>query len=125
MIVGSGIDFIGIARVERELVREPWAPDQGIFTSSEINFCNISRKPALLYAACFAAKEATLKALGIEVRTVACFREIEVLPDRKGNCALRLRGQAQAVSEQLGVHRVSVAVTMNKRLSGAMVVLES
>jgi len=125
VIVGSGIDFIDIGRVERELARKPWAPEQGIFTSSEIDFCNLSKKSALLYAACFAAKEAALKALGIEVQTLACFREVEVLPDLKGNCALRLRGQAQAVSEQLGVHRVSVAVTMNKRLSGAMVVLES
>lgn len=125
MIVGSGIDFIESSRVERELAREHWAPEHGIFTSSEIDFCNVSRKSALLYAACFAAKEATLKALGIEVTTLACFRDVEVIPDPKGNCVLRLHRQAQVVSEQLGVHRVSVAVTMNKRLSGAMVVLES
>jgi holo-[acyl-carrier protein] synthase len=125
VIIGSGIDFIDSSRLIRELAREPWAPEHGIFTSSEIEFCNVSKKSALLYAACFAAKEAALKALGIEAGTLACFREVEVLPDAKGNCAMRLYGQAQAISKQLGVHRVSVAVTMSKRLSGAAVVLES
>ena len=61
MIVGLGIDLLENNRVERELARGDWLLNEGIFTREEIKDCSGSRKPALRYAACFAAKEATLK----------------------------------------------------------------
>ena len=125
MIIGSGIDVVENCRVERELSRASWKPEQGIFSSGEIYFCNHSKKPALLYATCFAAKEAALKALGIETTTLSHFRDVEVVPDQEGHLELRLHGHSQSVSERLGVHRALLSVTTNARLSGAIVVLES
>jgi holo-[acyl-carrier protein] synthase len=125
VIVGLGIDFIDSGRVERELARCPWTPQDGIFTASEIDFCNSKRKSALLYASCFVAKEATLKALGLEVTNLSLFRDVELLRGPEGKAVLRLHGQARSVSQKQGVRRLSVAVTTTARLSGAVVVLES
>ena len=112
-------------RVERELSRAEWEPEQGVFSSGEIHFCTHSKKPALLFATFFAVKEATLKALGIENTNLSHFHDVEVLPNEQGNLTVRLCGQSQLLSQRLGVHRASVAVTTNARLSGAIVVLES
>lgn len=125
MIIGSGIDVVENCRVERELSREEWQPEQGVFRSGEICFCTHSKRPALLFATIFAAKEAALKALGVECTNLSCFRDVELVPDRDGTLKLKLHGHTRLLSERLGVHRASVAVTTNARLSGAIVVLES
>jgi len=125
VIVGSGIDVIENARVERELSRASWEAKHGIFTADEIQRFKSSKKPALLFAACFAAKEATLKALGMAVSNVAHFRDIEALPDAKGKWSLSLHGHSLSISEELGVLHASIAVTTSKKLSVAMVVLEA
>ncbi len=125
MIIGSGIDIIENYRIKRELLQAEWKPDEGVFTSGEIQFCNRSKKPALLFATLFAAKEAALKALGVECTNLSYFRDVELGPGKDGNLELKLHGHSRLVSERLGVHRASVAVTSNPRLSGAIVVLES
>lgn len=125
MIIGSGIDVIDNGRLERELTRQPWSSDDGVFTRDEINFCNSGKNTALLYAACFAAKEATLKALGIQVTDIRPFCDVELLPDPTGNLVLKLHGSTRSFAGRLGVRHLSVAVTSTERLSGAVVILES
>ena len=121
MIVGLGIDLVANSRVERELARDEWLLGDGIFTSREISRCN--RRPALCYAACFAAKEATLKALGVEVADLGMMREVEVeLGDR---CAIVLHDRMKSESEQLGVRHIRLSIAPSKRQTGAMVILES
>jgi holo-[acyl-carrier protein] synthase len=125
VIVGSGVDIIETGRLERELAHAPWQAMHGIFTTDEIHCFNISKKPALLFAGCFAAKEATLKALGMAVSNLAHFRDIEVLPDPDGNWNLSLHGYTLSISHKLGALHASVAVTTSTKLSVAMVVLEA
>ncbi len=125
MIIGSGIDVVENRKVERELSRARWEPEQGVFSSGEIHFCNHSKRPTLLFATCFAVKEAALKALGIECTNLSYFRDVEIVQDKHDNLHLVLHGHCRSVSERLCVNRASVAVTTNARLSGAIVVLES
>ncbi len=125
MIIGSGIDVVENSRVQRELSRAEWKPEQGIFRSSEIHFCTHSKRPALQFATLFAVKEATLKALGLETTNLSHFQDVEVLPGKQGKLTIRLYRQSRTLSQRLGVHRASVAVTTKARLSGAIVVLES
>jgi len=125
VIVGSGIDVVETGRVERELAGIPWQPKHGIFTTDEIHCFNSSKRPALLFAGCFAAKEATLKALGIAVTNLVNFSDIEALPDTEGNWSLSLHGHSLSIFQKLGVQRAFVAVTTSRNLSGAMVVLEA
>ena len=123
MIVGLGIDLVANSRVERELARDEWLQGDGIFTSLEISRCSRNRRPALCYAACFAAKEAALKALGVEVADLGMMREVEVeLGDR---CGIVLHDRMKSESEQLGVRHIRLSIAPSKRQTGAMVILES
>ena len=123
MIIGLGIDLVANSRVQQEFAREEFLLGDGIFTSQEISRCSRNRRPALCYAACFAAKEATLKALGVEVADLSMMREVEVeLGDR---CAITLHDRMKSESEHLGVRHIRLSIAPSKRQTGAMVILES
>ncbi len=122
MIVGIGIDLVEHRRVEQELARGEWRQGDGVFRPEEIRCCNSTRRPALRFAACFAAKEATLKALGVPARDLADFRDVEVGLET-GSIALHSRLKNQ--SEQLGVRHIRLSTTVGRDLTGAMVILES
>lgn len=125
MIVGLGIDLVENSRVTHELARGEWRQENGIFTSEEITCCGTGKNPALRYAACFAAKEATLKALGVGVSDLAIFREVEIGLDNNGEYAVVLHDRLKSESEQLGVRHIKVSIAAAVKQTGAMVILES
>lgn len=125
MIIGLGVDLVENGRVTRELARDDWRPENGVFTRAEIERCRTGKNPALRYAACFAAKEATLKALGVGVGDWAMFREVEIALDHNGEYAVVLHDRLQSKSEHLGVRHITVSITAAAKQTGAMVILES
>ena len=125
MILGLGIDLLENRRVERELSRGEWLPHDGIFTPEEISYCNSARRPALRYAACFAAKEATLKALGVRVSDLGMFREVEVKLGMDSGCKIVLHDRLKAESKQLGVQHIQLSITHSANQTGAVVILEA
>ena len=125
MIVGLGVDLLENIRVAQELARGDWRQENGVFTSEEIKRCSTGKNPALRYAACFAAKEATLKALGIGVSDLAMFREVEIALDENGEYAVVLHNRLKSESEQLGVRHIRVSVAAAAKQTGGMVILES
>jgi len=125
MIVGLGIDLIDTDRIARELAREEWAAANGIFTTAELGYCRAARKPERLLAACFAAKEATLKALGTDVADLGIFREVEISFDGEDRRAVLLHKRAGAMARQLGARSVSLSLAVRAKSAVAMVILES
>ena len=125
MIVGLGIDLVENRRVEQEVARGDWLAGDGIFTSEEINYCRRAKKPGLRFAACFAAKEATLKALGVAPDDLGFFREAEVRAGRDGRCGIVLHRRLGAQGERLGVRQIRLAMASSTKLTGAMVILEA
>ncbi len=124
MILGFGIDLLDTRRVEQELRRGAWQPGEGVFTPREIQQCNSARDPARRYAACFAAKEAVLKALGARPGSLASFREVEVERGRDRRYTVTLHDRLRRDSEQLGVRRIWLSVAQQAAQTAAMVVLE-
>jgi holo-[acyl-carrier protein] synthase len=124
VIVGLGIDFLEISRVERELARGEWRQGDGIFTPGEIQYCSAASAPGPCFAVCFAAKEATMKALGVPVGDLALFREVEVGRDRDRGYRVVLRDRLKAESEKLGVSSIKLTVTQSATQAGAVVILE-
>ena len=124
MILGIGTDVIEHLRVQQELAGNLWT-DDGIFTRQEVARCRVSRKYVARYAACFAAKEASLKALGLEVGDLGMFREVELGEDDEGGHTVMFHGRVKTRSELLGVRRIRVSIAVARKLTGAMVVLES
>ena len=125
MIIGLGVDLVENSRVTQELAQGDWRPENGVFTSGEIKRCSSGNNPALCYAACFAAKEATLKALGVGVSDWATFREVEIGRDNNGEYAVVLHDRLKSESQQLGVRHIRVSIAAAAEQTGAMVILES
>lgn len=114
----TGIDIIELDRVAKVLARHGDRFLARVFTEREVAHCR-GRVPEL--AARFAAKEATMKALGTGVRGVS-WRDIEVLPNRRGKPLLLLHGTAAARAAQIGFVDYDVTMTHARDHAAAIVV---
>ncbi|MFN8583952.1 MAG: holo-ACP synthase [Dehalococcoidia bacterium] len=113
-----GVDMIETDRVRRVLERHPERFLARVFTPEEVAFCR-GRVPEL--AARFAAKEAVMKALGTGARSVG-WREIEVLPDRRGKPLLYLYGGAAERAAAIGLEAIDVSLSHLESFAIAVVV---
>jgi holo-[acyl-carrier protein] synthase len=113
-----GIDLIEIDRVRAVLEKHPERFIRRVYTPAEAAFCR-GRVPEL--AARFAAKEAVMKALGTGARSVA-WRDIEVLPDRRGKPVVYLYGGARRRAEHIGLHAIDISLTHLASFAMAVVV---
>jgi len=115
---GHGIDMVEIERVERVLQR--WGPRflNRVYTDAEVRFC---RGRVRELAARFAGKEAVMKALGTGARGV-CWREIEILPNRRGAPLVYLCGRARARAEELGLDGLAISMSHSRLYALASVV---
>jgi holo-[acyl-carrier protein] synthase len=124
VIIASGIDFVENRRFRKALACGDWRFCDGIFSQSEIVYCQSGNHPALRYAACFAAKEAALKALGVTGGDLGLFREVELKAPR-GRQKLVLRSRLKWEAAQLGVRHIQLAITQNSLHTTALVILET
>lgn len=113
-----GIDLIEIERVAAVLAKHPERFIQRVFTSAEAAFCR-GRVPEL--AARFSAKEAVMKALGTGARSVA-WRDIEILPDRRGKPVVYLYGGARRRADAIGLDAIDISLTHLASFAMAVVV---
>ncbi len=113
-----GIDMIEIERVRAVLARHPERFLRRVYTPAEVAFCR-GRVPEL--AARFAAKEALMKALGTGARSVA-WRDIEVLPDRRGKPLVYLHGNAAKRAERIGLSAIDISLSHLESFAIAAVV---
>ena len=117
----TGVDIIEIPRVQRVLAGYGRRFLERIFTEGEIAYCR-GRAPNL--AARFAAKEATMKALGTGTRGVS-WKDIEVLRRESGEPHIRLSGRAEACAQRLGVVEISLSLSHCQEYAVAFVVTHS
>ena len=113
-----GIDMIEIDRVAKVLARHPRRFIERVYTPEEAAFCR-GRVPEL--AGRFAAKEAVMKALGTGARSVA-WRDVEVLPDRRGKPLVYLYGGAATRAETIGLEAIDVSLSHLESFALAAVV---
>jgi holo-[acyl-carrier protein] synthase len=119
MIVGVGVDVLGIERLGAALARRPRLADR-CFTEAEAAYCRSRADPPQHFAARFAAKEAVGKALGIGMTR---WREVEVVRGR-GAPGVRLTGRYAARARSLGVERVHLSLTHGAGVAVAVAVAE-
>lgn len=116
--VEVGIDVIEIDRVGHVLRRHGKRFLQRVYTERERERYG-TRVQEL--AARFAAKEATMKALGTGVRGVR-WRDIEVLPNRSGKPILILHETALRRANLLGLTHFTVSLTHSRGDAMAIVI---
>ncbi len=110
-IVGLGVDICEIARMERALDRHPTMRAR-VFTPEEIAYCDSKARPAESYAGRFAAREATIKALG--GYRGKRWQDISVTRHPSGAPIVALEGHAAGRAEMLGISRVLITFTHEK-----------
>src|SRR5256885_9570596 len=101
-----GIDMIEIERVTKVLEKYPERFLRRVFTPEEVAYC---RGRVQELAARFAAKEAVMKALGTGARGLA-WREIEILPNRRGKPLVYLHGDAKRRGDKIGMRGIDVSL---------------
>ena len=113
-----GVDIIEIRRIERALKR--WGDKflKRVYTPSELEQLR-HRKPTL--AACFAAKEATMKALGTG-RDGVGWQEVEIIHTPSGQPQLKLHGRARHRAQTLGIEDLAVSLSHSREYALASVV---
>jgi len=125
MIIGIGIDVIQNDRIRTSIQRFGERFLNRIYTEHEKEYCNKCAKPELHYAARFAAKEATFKALGTGWAAGVKWRDVEVHRLPSGKPELHLYGEALARTALMGAGRFHVSLTHDELVSCAIVVLEA
>ena len=117
-VIGVGVDICSIERVATMLSRTPGTAER-LFTAAELQYADDAGRAAHL-AARFAAKEATVKALGgVEGMS---WHDVEVAagpPPR-----LELRGPAAARARAVGVRSWHLSLSHDAGVAVAMVVVE-
>ncbi|TNM69857.1 holo-ACP synthase [Streptomyces sp. NP160] len=116
MIVGVGVDVVGVERFGRTLARTP-ALRTRLFTPAERDL------PLESLAARFAAKEAVAKALGAPGGLA--WHDAEVERSASGRPVLRVRGTVAAAAAELGVTTWHLSLTHDAGVASAFVLAEA
>ena len=125
MIVGSGIDVIEIARIERVLGRSGERFVQRVFAPAEIAHCRRFRRPAPHFALRFAAKEAVMKAAGTGWARGVRWVDIETTTaDGDASLRLRLHGRVAEIARARGASALHLAVSRTRSHAVAVVLME-
>ncbi len=119
-IAGIGVDLVDIDRF-RALLRRRRSVADRLFTAAERAYSERATDPAARLAARFAAKEATLKALGLGLGGLR-MAEIEVVRSNAGQPGLFLHPGAASKAAALGVGGWIVTLSHTDRLAQATVV---
>jgi holo-[acyl-carrier protein] synthase len=125
VIVSIGIDIIEIRRVREVLRRTPRFRER-VFTESERAYCDSrgEQSAAQHYAARFAAKEATFKALRTGWRGPLSWHHVEVASTEEGAPLLLLSGHARDLFESLGATHAHLSLSHTSEHAVAQVVFE-
>lgn len=119
-----GIDLVAVAEVADALRAHGERYLRRIYTAAELDDCSGPdglRAEAL--AACFAAKEAAIKALGADGAPVP-WRSIELSRGARGAAGLTLAGAAASLAARAGVERLVVSVAGDGVHATAVVVAD-
>ena len=124
MIVGLGVDIAEVERIQAAIGRHGQPFLKRVFTPNEIEYCERFRNKFERYAGRFAAKEATMKALGTGWGRGVRWVDIEVAREPGGRPTIRLAGEAAKIAGGLGVKRISVSITHTEAEALAQVIFE-
>lgn len=110
-VFGIGIDVVEVARIEAAMANHGDVYLAKLFTAGEREYCECQHRPALHYAARFAAKEAVAKAFGTGIGKHAGLHDLEVGRDPNGAPQLILHGAAKDFAKSQGIRQVLISLT--------------
>lgn len=125
MIVGTGIDLAEVPRIAETIKRFGDRFIRRVFTEGEILYCDRKVNRVERYAARFAAKEATMKAIGTGWNHGVSWRDVEVCRAPGGRPTITLHGKAAEFAAKLGAKHIALSLSHTKEYAIAQVILEN
>lgn len=118
-LFGIGIDVVEVDRIADAIERhgEPFV--NRIFTSSERQYCESKKRPALHFAARFAAKEAVAKAFGTGIGKDLNWLDMEITRAESGEPAVVLSGAGKAFAQRKGIREIKISLTHAREYAAA------
>jgi holo-[acyl-carrier protein] synthase len=126
-IVGVGLDITEVERIRRALddPRTGRRFRARVFSTGEQAYCEARRRAKYeSYAARFAAKEATMKALGTGWGRGVRWLDVEIVRRGSGPPAVRLHGRGRQRAAAAGVRRFVVSLAHTGAYAVAQVIAE-
>jgi holo-[acyl-carrier protein] synthase len=120
-VVAVGIDLADVTEVQRSIDLFGAQYLDRIFTSAEQAQSAESSNQAPHLAARFAAKEATIKVLGVD-DAIPPWTSIELRRHPGGNCTLHLTGTAARMASERGIDGLLVCISHEGDMAIALVV---
>lgn len=124
MIIATGIDIVEIARIRTLIHNERNTFVRRWFSAEEIAYCEQMTDPPLHYAARLAAKEATVKVLGIQWDGPICWRDITVSRAVSDSPTVQLTGFAFHAMKQKQITALHVSLSQTSTYAVASVIAE-
>jgi len=124
MIYGIGTDIVEVQRIEVGLQRHGRRFAARILTDAEMQAFDSSQRQAAFLAKRFAAKEASVKALGTGFRHGISMLHIEVGSDPLGRPILEFHGEMAARMAAAGIVSSHLSLSDEKQYALAYVVME-
>ena len=125
MIIGTGIDIAEVPRIRQSIERFGDRFLRRIYSPGEIRYCDSKANRVERYAARFAAKEATMKALGTGWSHGVRWRDWEVVRLPGGRPTITFHGKAGEIAARLGVKNAALSLSHTAEQAIAQVILES
>ena len=125
MIVGMGIDVAEVSRIRDVIESQKERFLRRVYTASEAAYCEQFKNKFERYAGRFAAKEATMKALGTGWSRGVRWVDLEVVRLRGGRPTICLHGDAKKIADALGVKNIALSITHSATQAIAHVIFES
>lgn len=118
-IFGIGIDVIEVERIEKAVEEFGDRFLERVFTESERIYCGRQKRPAIHFAARWAAKEAVSKAFGTGIGEQMGWQDVEVRRRDSGEPEIELSGKAEEFAKENGISNVKISLTHAKHYAAA------
>lgn len=118
-MLGIGIDAVDIDRFRRILERTPGIRAR-VFTAGEISSVSSKFDPAPSFAARFAAREATMKVLGVGLGAFD-LHDVSIVQKDSGEPQLQISGRAHELAVAKGISDWYVSLSHTAHVAVAVV----
>ena len=123
IIQGIGIDIIEVERIRDASRRWGSRFEQRVYTQHELAYCGDTPSRYWRLAARFAAKEATLKALGTGLTTGMRWQDVEIRANPIGKPELILHGEVHRYAQERNISESFVSMSHTNDYAVAQVTL--
>ncbi len=122
-LLGIGIDVVEVERISSSMDEFGEKFANRIFTEAEQEYCKSQKRPAIHYAARFAAKEAIAKAFGTGIGKEISWLDMEILRQPSGEPKVLMSGDGKKYADKLKVADIKISLTHAEHYAAANAVV--